>query len=103
VGLGQVGFYLAAIVAGSVYVRKQIGYKAWRALHYASFVLYLIVTLHGLFAGTDAADPRVRGMYLVTSLVVYFLMIVRIFAAIRAARSAGHDTVPTSRTSSLAR
>ena len=33
VGLGQVAFYLTILVAASFYVRKRMGYRAWRTLH----------------------------------------------------------------------
>lgn len=103
VGLGQVAFYLAIIVAASFYVRKHIGYRTWRTLHYVSFVLYLMLTLHGIFAGTDSKTPALWLTYLVTSISVYFLLVVRIFAAIRAARAPLHVSSPTPRPPSLAR
>lgn len=103
VGFGQVGFYLAVLVAASFYVRKHIGYRAWRTLHYVSFGLYLILTLHGIFAGTDSAAPALQLVYLGSSVSVYFLMIVRIFAAIRAARVPVHVTPQPPRPPSLAR
>src|SRR5512142_2709028 len=40
VGLGQVGFYVWLLVALSFYVRSRIGPKAWRAIHYISFLSY---------------------------------------------------------------
>lgn len=103
VGLGQIGFYLAVIVAASFYVRKHIGYRAWRTLHYTSFVLYLILTLHGIFAGTDSTTTALQLTYLLTSVSVYFLVIVRIFAAIRASRPPLHAASQPPRPTSLAR
>ena len=38
VGIGQVAFYLTAIVTFSFYVRKRIGVRTWRLLHYLSFL-----------------------------------------------------------------
>lgn len=90
VGIGQFSFYLALIIAASFYWRKQIGYRAWRALHYGSFVLYLILTLHGIFAGTDTAAPSMMLLYLGSALIVYFLLLVRILNAIRASRVTTH-------------
>jgi predicted ferric reductase len=90
VGLGQIGFYIAVIVACSFYVRKQIGYRAWRTLHYVSFVIYSVLTLHGIFAGTDTMAPGVLWMYAFGAASVYFLLIVRVFNAIRSPRPAAH-------------
>ncbi|MBI4671335.1 MAG: ferric reductase-like transmembrane domain-containing protein [Chloroflexi bacterium] len=86
VGLGQVAFYLTLIVAASVYVRKWMGYRAWRTLHYLSFVIYFLLTLHGFFSGTDTKASPVLAMYTLTSVVAYFLLIVRILNAVRTAR-----------------
>lgn len=95
VGLGQVAFYLTLLVAASVYVRKWMGYRAWRTLHYLSFVVYFLLTLHGIFAGTDTKAPAVLAMYALTGISIYFLLIVRILAAVRAARPT-HNAVAKS-------
>lgn len=80
VGLGQVGFYLSLVVAFSFYARRRIGYRAWRRLHYASFLAYLLVTLHGLTAGTDSPTPLGVSLYGLTALATFFLTIFRILA-----------------------
>ena len=54
VGVGQLGFYLWVIMVVSFYIRSIIGQKTWRALHYASFAMYLMGLFHGLFSGTDS-------------------------------------------------
>jgi predicted ferric reductase len=55
VGLGQIGFYTMLIITISFYLRKKIGPKKWRALHFVSFVTYILVLIHGLLAGTDTS------------------------------------------------
>ncbi len=54
VAAGQVAFYLMAIVVGSFYVRRQIGQRAWRTLHYVTFLAFVGATVHGVMAGTDS-------------------------------------------------
>jgi predicted ferric reductase len=85
-GLGQIGFYLMLPVAFSFYARRFIGFKAWRLIHYASFVVYLFVTAHGLFAGTDTATPGMLGLYALTVLATYFLTVHRILVSVRQPR-----------------
>lgn len=87
VGVGQVMFYVAVIVAASYYFRKQMGYGAWRTLHYASFVLYLGLTLHGMFAGTDTTAPLMIVVYIATGASICLLTIVRIVDVMRAPRT----------------
>ena len=87
VGLGQVGFYLAVVVAFSVYVRDSIGYRTWRTLHYLSFAVYILATLHALGAGTDSASPQAFFIYWAGAVVVGLLTVRRFLAG--GPRSAG--------------
>ena len=79
VGLGTVGFYIMLLTTLSYYVRKQIGQKAWRKLHYTTFGGYLLATVHGWMAGTDAA--QLATMYGVSGVLVLFLTLYRILSA----------------------
>jgi predicted ferric reductase len=87
-GLGQVGLYLMLPVSFSFYARRYIGFKLWRLIHYASFIIYLFVTAHGLFAGTDTSTPGMLGLYGLTILSTYFLIVQRILVSVRHPRRA---------------
>ena len=89
VALGQIALYLLLIVTGSFWVRQWTGQKLWRAIHYLSFVICLLVGLHALWAGTDT--DVLWYAYLTTTLVVVFLSIFRIVSAFErsTARPAG--------------
>ncbi len=76
VGLGQLAFYLTIIVAVSFYFRKRMGYQAWRWLHYTSFVVYILITLHGIFSGTDFAT--LMAVYVCAGMAVFFLTLYRV-------------------------
>lgn len=82
VGLGQVAFYVGLLVALSFYVRRHIGYRVWRLLHFGAFAVYVLVTAHGLAAGTDAGSPLVVALYGGTGLVVFFLTVFRILTSV---------------------
>ncbi len=90
VGIGQIAFYLVLLIGLSVYVRKRLGYRTWRLLHHASGIAFLALTAHGILAGTDTLQPAILGMYLVAGVSVYFLLVVRIFSAIRLAKTVSH-------------
>lgn len=64
VGLGVVAAWLFAIVTGSFWARKKIGTRMWRRLHWLTFALFALATIHGVAAGTDTAQPWARGLYL---------------------------------------
>jgi tetrahydromethanopterin S-methyltransferase subunit E len=48
-------------------------------LHYTSFAAFILVTLHGIFAGSDSGEPWMRALYLGVSGVVTLLILARIF------------------------
>ncbi len=77
VGLGIVSFYLVIITSISFYFRKQMGKKLWRQLHYATFVAYVLVTVHGIVAGTDTGNFGMQVLYWTSAMMVLFLTIYR--------------------------
>jgi predicted ferric reductase len=78
VGLGIVSAWLTAIVTASFWMRGRIGQKAWRKLHYASFIAYVFSLVHGVMSGTDTALPLVTWMYLLSAASVAGLLVYRV-------------------------
>ena len=81
VGVGQLGFYVWLLVTLSFYVRQRIGQKTWRAIHYASFAMYLMGLFHGLFSGTDSGLDWAQTYYWFTAGSLLFLLMYRILAS----------------------
>jgi predicted ferric reductase len=86
--MGQAALYLAAPVIGSFYLRRRLGPRTWRLLHYLTFVVFALVTAHGVGAGSDSGHPVVMGMYLFALVSLYALTVYRILTAIRAPKEA---------------
>lgn len=63
---GQVGFWLSVLLIVSFHVRRRIGGRAWRRLHYASFAAFWMAFVHGLLLGSDTAAPWASVLYLAT-------------------------------------
>jgi len=63
VAAGVVAGWLLAVVTGSFWLRRHIGFRVWRRLHWATYGLFALATAHGLAVGTDAAQPWARGLY----------------------------------------
>ncbi len=78
VGLGVIGVHAAALLQVSFWLRKRIGPKAWRKLHYVAFGLFAVATLHGLLAGSDASAPAMKALYVGAALLVSTLTLLRI-------------------------
>jgi len=83
VGLGTIGLYLTLLVSVTFYIRRQIGQKAFRFIHLASYLAFIAAALHGLLSGTDSPLITVRAMYFGTTLVVVFLTVYRIMLSKR--------------------
>lgn len=63
-GLGVVAADLAVLIWISFPLRKRIGTRAWRKLHWFTYAVFALATAHGLLAGTDSAQPWAFDLYL---------------------------------------
>ena len=81
VGIGQLGFYVWIIIVATFYLRKSLGKKTWRVVHYASFILFLGGLAHGLMSGTDAGTPWAQYFYWITGGSLLFLLVYRILTS----------------------
>ena len=84
VGFGQLAFYGLAVVTASFYVRRQIGQRAWRLLHYLTFLVFVGATGHGIMAGSDSGSNWAFWIYLVPATATLFLLLYRIVVSISA-------------------
>ena len=64
VAAGVVAAWLLVVVTASFRVRKLIGARVWRRLHWLTYALFGLATVHGLAAGTDTSRPWAAGLYL---------------------------------------
>jgi predicted ferric reductase len=78
VGLGQIGWYVMALVSLTFYVRRRIGHRLWRLIHLLSYLMFALALLHGLLSGTDSGAAWARGMYWASAASLLFLTIYRI-------------------------
>lgn len=96
VALGQLGFYAWFIIAVTFYVRKLIGKKTWRVIHYASFLCYLVLLVHGLTSGTDTNTAWAQDFYWITGAGLLFVLIYRILTSGKPARNPQANQLPVS-------
>jgi len=64
VAAGVVAAELAALITLSFSLRRWIGGRNWRRLHWATYLVFVLGTVHGLAAGTDSSRPWALGLYL---------------------------------------
>lgn len=107
VGVGQVALYLVAIVYASFHLRRQIGQRSWRLLHYVTFLAFVGAAAHGILSGTDTTTGWAWWSYVAASAAVVFLTAYRVVIAVEARRAraaereVGPGAVPTARPSPL--
>ena len=56
VAWGILGSWIVLVVEGTSLARRHLPERVWRATHYASFPVFVLVTVHGFAAGTDTRN-----------------------------------------------
>ena len=95
VGMGITAFYGMAVVAGSFYVKRWIGQRRWRVIHFASLGVFISSLVHGIWTGTDSSSPLMMGLYLGSAVVVFSLVALRITEDTAKEQSAVKEPVST--------
>jgi predicted ferric reductase len=65
-GFGVLAGAFIVVIGVSFAIKRIIGQRVWRALHWLTFPLYALALLHGLGAGSDARTPWLAAIYLTT-------------------------------------
>jgi sulfoxide reductase heme-binding subunit YedZ len=61
--LGVLAAELMVLVYVSFALRRRIGARNWRRLHWATYGIFAAATIHGLAAGTDSVHPWAIWLY----------------------------------------
>ena len=64
VGAGVLAAELMVVVYASFGLRKRIGNRNWRRLHWLTYAVFAGATAHGLAAGSDTSRPWAAALYL---------------------------------------
>jgi sulfoxide reductase heme-binding subunit YedZ len=56
-GLGAIAFELLLAIIATSLLRRLIGARAWRAIHWLAYASWPVAVIHGLGTGTDAWSP----------------------------------------------
>jgi predicted ferric reductase len=78
VALGILTLYAAGALYGSFWLRRLVGYRTWRVLHYGSFVAFTLATLHGILSGADSGMAWMIAVYAVAVATVLALLVYRL-------------------------
>lgn len=94
VGLGTLAFWIIILVTLSFPFKKRLGHALWKKLHLASYAAFGLVSLHGLFAGTEGTNIGLRLLIGVGVLLVVLLLGIRMGKTQVQAAAKAHS-VPT--------
>ncbi len=94
VAWGVVAFYVLVAIEVTSLMMKKMPKHIWRWIHQTSWVLFVLVTIHGLQAGTDVRNVYYRWVALASVQGVFFLTVVRIMAQRKARRAAARAPRP---------
>ncbi|HEY0993958.1 MAG TPA: ferric reductase-like transmembrane domain-containing protein [Kofleriaceae bacterium] len=88
VGIGVIAAYLVLVVHASFGLRRRLGTRTWRRLHYLSFAAFVASSLHAILAGSDSSRSWAVALYGVPLAIVGALVAYRVRkTCTRAARS----------------
>jgi methionine sulfoxide reductase heme-binding subunit len=78
VSLGVLGLYALLVVLVSSWLCRFISHRLWRGLHYSTFAVFLLITVHGLLAGSDAGLGWMRAVFFAATASTLFLTAMRL-------------------------
>ena len=94
VGLGAVAFDCFVAVVVTSLLRRRIGLRVYRGVHWASYAAWPAAVLHGIFAGTDDATPWMIATDVVAIAAVLAAVLWRLSDSPRWKRAAAREPLP---------
>ena len=73
------------LVTISSYIRRWIGPRSWRLIHYLSYLAFALALGHGIFSGSDTGTGWATAIYAASGLSLLGLTAYRITRPARAA------------------
>ncbi|WP_163508433.1 ferric reductase-like transmembrane domain-containing protein [Fodinicola acaciae] len=77
-GFGVVAFDLAVAVTATSLLRRRIGPRAWKILHWLSYAMWPLAAVHAIGSGSDAGQLWMIGCVLLCGLVVVAAVVWRL-------------------------
>ncbi|MFV0257707.1 MAG: ferric reductase-like transmembrane domain-containing protein [Acidimicrobiales bacterium] len=78
VALGVVALWALAAVESTSLAMRRLPRRWWRRIHLCSYAAFFLTSLHGTFAGADAANPAYQLLSLVSLAAVVFATVFRV-------------------------
>lgn len=72
--MGTLSLYFLIMTIVTSKARKAIGYQKWRKLHALNPILYILVTLHGLWMGSDFQGTVIAAVNIVPIIIMGLML-----------------------------
>ncbi len=80
-GLGTIAFELLIAIVATSLLRKHIGARVWRGIHWLAYVSWPVAVIHGIGTGTDGTAVWMRAIDVVCFAAVGGALLWRLVAA----------------------
>jgi ferric reductase like protein len=80
-GLGALAFDVLLAVAITSMLRRRIGFRAWRVVHWAAYASWPVAVVHGLGTGTDAVSSWSLVITVLCTAAILGAVVVRVLRA----------------------
>ncbi len=81
VDLGVLALWTMLLILASSWLKRHLPYRFWKLLHFLSFATFVLVTLHGLLAGSDSGELWMKAIYAGAAAIVGILILLRLLPA----------------------
>lgn len=88
VALGVIAMWGLVVVEATSLAMKHLPRRLWRAVHFTSYLTFVLASLHGTFAGTDATNL----MYVATSVIATIALVAALVYRIMTRRAVTNPT-----------
>lgn len=78
VALGALAFDILLALGVTGILRRRIGHRVWRAIHWAAYACWPVAMVHALGTGSDASQPWMLAVFGLCAAVVAAAVIVRV-------------------------
>jgi DMSO/TMAO reductase YedYZ heme-binding membrane subunit len=93
---GIISMYLLLVLLLTSVLRARVGYRSWRALHFAAYPAWALATVHGVFGGSDTGNVAIEYMYLLSLGAVILLVVFGALSPQRPVQRPGQTDQPGS-------
>ena len=78
VGIGALSFDLLIAIALTSMIRRRLGYRTWRFVHWFAYVSWPLAVLHGIVAGSDSGANWALGLTIACVATVAAAIVLRV-------------------------